>query len=156
MAQATHTIITRRSLVAATAAGVSAFAAPSSAQALAAPDPVFALIAAHKAAYVRFEHVCRFLSDLEGQIPEQKREEWFREDRAEGLGANDDPRWTSAKATYWAASDAEENAAWALRGRPRLRAPPRCCATPRDTRRKTGRAIRKRQTARMIGTARST
>jgi hypothetical protein len=115
MAQATHTIITRRSLVAATAAGVSAAAAaPLSTQALAVPDPVFALIAAHKAAYIRFEQVCRFLSDLEGQIPEDKREEWFREDRTKGLGVNDDPRWTAGKATHWATCDAEEKAAWAL------------------------------------------
>jgi hypothetical protein len=102
MAQATHSIITRRSLVAATAAGVSAAAAaPLSTQAFAVSDPVLALIAAHKVAYIRFEQMCRFMSDLEGEIPEDKREEWFREDRAKGLGANDDPRWTAAKATYW-------------------------------------------------------
>lgn len=114
MSKATHTIITRRSLVAATAAGVSAVAAPLSTQALAVPDPVLALIAAHKAAYISFDQVCRFLSDLEGQIPKEKREEWFREDRAKGLGANDHPRWTAGKAAYWAAPDAEEKAAWAL------------------------------------------
>jgi hypothetical protein len=77
MAQAERPIITRRSLVAATASAVAAV--PLSALA-AAPDPVFALIAAHKAACLRHERVCRLLSALEGQIPDAKRQEWFRED----------------------------------------------------------------------------
>jgi hypothetical protein len=115
MSKATHTIITRRSLVAATAAGVSAAAAaPSSARALAFPDPILALIAAHRAAHAEFNRVCRFMFDLEEEIPEEKREEWFRGDRAKGLGANDDPRWTAGVAAFRAASDAEEAAAWAL------------------------------------------
>jgi hypothetical protein len=51
---------------------------------------------------------------LEGQIPDAKRREWFREDRGKGVGANDDPRWKAGKTEYWAASDADDAAAWAL------------------------------------------
>ncbi len=112
MAQAEHPIITRRSLVAATAASA---AVPLAARAFtAASEPVLALIVAHEAACLRHEQVCHLLSDLEGEIPEEKRKEWFRGDRAKGLGANDDPRWKAGNDAYWAASDADDEAAWAL------------------------------------------
>ena len=116
MAQAKPSIITRRSIVAATAAGISAAATtPLLSQVLsAAADPAFALIAVHKAAYLRHERVCHLLSDLEGQIPKEKRREWFPKDRAKGVDANDDPRWRSGKTEYWAASEADDKAAWAL------------------------------------------
>lgn len=58
--------------------------------------------------------MCRLLSDLEGKIPKERRKEWFRDDRAKGVGANDDPRWRAAKTEYWAASKADNDAAWAL------------------------------------------
>jgi hypothetical protein len=54
------------------------------------------------------------VSDLEGDIPEERRKEWHREDRANGVGGNDDPRWTAAHTAYWAAADAEAQTAWAL------------------------------------------
>ncbi len=109
--------LTRRAAIAATLASA---ATPAGAlPALGAPDPAFALIAAHKAANAEHERVCRNMSDLEGQIPQEKRQEWYAGDRAKGIGRNDDPRWTAANAAYRAAFDAEEAAAWALaRARP--------------------------------------
>jgi hypothetical protein len=116
MAQAEPTIITRRALVAGAAAGVSSVAtATLPVQALASiADPILDLIAAHKAAYVTLDRACRLVSDLEQKIPEERRKEWFAEDRGTAVGANDDPRWTAAMAAYWAASNAEEQSAWAL------------------------------------------
>jgi len=116
MAQAEPTIITRRSLVAGAAAGVSSVAATAlPVQALASiADPIFDLIAAHKAAYATLDRACRLVSDLEGKIPEGQRKEWFVQDRGTDVGANDDPRWTAAMTAYWAASDAEERSAWVL------------------------------------------
>jgi hypothetical protein len=104
------TKITRRAAIAATLAGVGA---PAAVDAL-LPDPVLAAIAAHKAAYAALDQVCLRLSRLEGQIPQARRKEWFAEDRAAGVGADDDPRWTAVLAAYHAASDAVEQAAWAL------------------------------------------
>jgi hypothetical protein len=104
--------LTRRAAIAATLAGAAALAAAP--PALAAPDPAFALIAAHKAATAAHEEACALMSELEGQIPEDKRKEWFRADRAKGIGADDDPRWRAATTAYWATFDAEEKAAWAL------------------------------------------
>src|SRR5436305_6157174 len=107
--------LTRRTAIATTLAGAAARALP----APLSPDPVFAAIAAHKAAYVRLDRACRHVSDLEGQIPKDRRKEWFDEDREQGIGANDDPRWTAALDTQRAAFDAEKQTAWALaRARP--------------------------------------
>ncbi len=104
--------LTRRAAIAATIAGA---AAPAAAlPAFAASDPAFALVAAHKAAAAEHEEACSLMSELEGQIPKEKRKEWFRADRAKGVGADDDPRWTAAATAYWATFDAEEKAAWAL------------------------------------------
>lgn len=111
MAQAEHPIITRRSLIAATAGSAVAASLPALAE---APDPVCALIAAHKAACRRHEQVCYLLSDLEGEIPRERRKEWFHDDRAKGVGVNDDPRWRAAKTEYWATSEADNKAAWVL------------------------------------------
>jgi hypothetical protein len=107
--------ITRRAAIAATLGGVAApaLAAP------ALPDPVLAAIAAHKTAYARLDQACRHVSRLEGDIPKQRRQEWFDEDRQQGIGADDDPRWTAALTAQRAAFDAETQTAWALaRARP--------------------------------------
>lgn len=108
--------VTRRTAIAA----IGAFGAPASAApAPLTPDPVFGTIAAHKAAYARLDQACRHVSRLEGAIPKERREEWFDEDREQGIGANDDPRWTAALAAQRAAFDAEAQTAWALaRARP--------------------------------------
>jgi hypothetical protein len=82
--------------------------------ALLTPDPVFAAIAAHKAAYARLDQACLHVSRLEGNIPKARRQEWFDEDRRQGIGADDDPRWTAALAAQRAAFDAETQTAWAL------------------------------------------
>jgi hypothetical protein len=104
--------LTRRAAIATTLAGA---AAPSVTRpVLAASDPVFALIAVHKATNARHEQVCRIMSDLEGQIPQEKRQEWYAGDRAEGIGADDDPRWRAANTAYWTAFGAEEKAAWSI------------------------------------------
>jgi hypothetical protein len=104
--------ITRRAAIAATLAG---FGAPASAApALLTSDPVHAAIAAHKAAYVRLDQACSDLSRLERDIPKDRRQEWFDEDREKGIGLNDDPRWTAALAANRAAFDAEMQAAWVL------------------------------------------
>src|SRR5256885_480120 len=102
--------LTRRTAIAATLAGASAPALP----APLSPDPVFAAIAAHKAAYIRPDRACRQVSDLEGAIPRERRKEWWDEDRAQGIGADDDPRWTAALDAQRAAFDAEKKPAWAL------------------------------------------
>jgi hypothetical protein len=103
--------LTRRTAIAAIGAfGAPAHAAPSRL----ASDPVFAAIAAHKAAYARLDQACRHVSRLEGAIPKGRREEWFDEDREQGIGADDDPRWTAALAAQRAAFDAETQAAWVL------------------------------------------
>ena len=104
--------LTRRKAIAATLAGV---AAP----ALAGParltsDPVFAAIAAHKAAYARLDQACLHVSRLEENIPEERRQEWFDGDREQGIGTNDDPRWTAALTAQRATFDAETQMAWAL------------------------------------------
>jgi hypothetical protein len=108
MAQAGHRSITRRHFVAASAAFPVAIVAP------AAPDPVWAAIAAHQAAYATLDRVCHRLSDLEPQIPEDRRKEYRVDHRGTDVGANDDLRWTAAMAAYWAADAAETEAAWAL------------------------------------------
>src|SRR4051794_3279321 len=102
--------LTRRTAIAATLAGAAAPALP----APRTSDPVFAAIAAHKAAYAKLDHVCRLVSDLEGDIPKERRKEWWDEDRANGVGLDDDPRWTAALAAQRAAFDAEKQTAWAL------------------------------------------
>jgi hypothetical protein len=102
------TKLTRRAAIVATLAGI---ATPAVA---ALPDPVFAAIAAHKAAYARLDAACSRLSRLERDIPKERRKEWFDEDRDAGVGADDDARWTAALAAYRAASDTETRAAWAL------------------------------------------
>jgi hypothetical protein len=108
--------LTRRAAIAATlAVATPARSVPS----LLPFDPVFALVAAHKAAFARLDRACRHVSRLEGGIPKERREEWFDEDREQGIGASDDPRWTAALAAQRAAFDAEAQAAWALaRARP--------------------------------------
>src|ERR1043166_3825708 len=100
--------ITRRAAIAATLAGIAtpALTAP------ALPDPVFAAIAAHKAAYARLDQACLHVSRLERTIPKERRQEWFDEDRRQGIGADDDPRWTTALAAQRAAFDAETQTAW--------------------------------------------
>jgi hypothetical protein len=103
--------LTRRTAIAA----IAAFSAPAhAARSRLASDPVFAAIAAHKAAYARLDQACRHVSRLEGAIPKGRREEWFDEDREQGIGADDDPRWTAALAAQRAAFDAEAQTAWAL------------------------------------------
>ncbi|MEA2897795.1 MAG: hypothetical protein QOJ84_3410 [Bradyrhizobium sp.] len=104
--------LTRRNAIVATFAAVAApvLAGP----ALLPPDPVFAAIAAHKAAYARLDHACLHVSRLEENIPEERRQEWFDEDREQGIGTNDDPRWTAALTAQRAAFDAETQTAWAL------------------------------------------
>jgi hypothetical protein len=114
MAQAAPTIITRRALVAGAAAGVSSVAATALPALASVADPILDLIVAHKAAYAALDRACRLVSDLEQEIPEERRKEWFAEDRGTAVGANDDPRWTAAMAAYWTASDVEEQRAWAL------------------------------------------
>ena len=104
--------LTRRKAIAAALAGV---AAP----ALAAParlttDPVFAAIAAHRAACARLDQACLHVSRLEETIPEERRQQWFDGDREQGIGANDDPRWTAALTAQRATFDAETQMAWAL------------------------------------------
>src|SRR5882762_6762797 len=86
--------LTRRKAIAATLAGVAAPALAGPARLV--PDPVFAAIAPHKAAYARLDQVCLHVSRLEENIPEDRRQEWFDEDREQGIGTNDDPRWTAA------------------------------------------------------------
>jgi hypothetical protein len=54
------------------------------------------------------------VSRLEENIPEERRQEWFDEDRARGIGTNDDPRWTAALTAQRATFDAETQMAWAL------------------------------------------
>jgi hypothetical protein len=104
--------LTRRNAIAATLAGI---AAPALAgPALLTPDPVFAAIAAHKAAYARLDQACLHVSRLEENIPEERRQEWFDEDRVRGIGTNDDPRWTGALTAQRTAFDAETQTAWAL------------------------------------------
>jgi hypothetical protein len=70
--------LTRRNAIAATLAGVAAPALAGTA--LLTPDPVFAAIAAHKAAYARLDQACSHVSRLEENIPEERHQEWFDED----------------------------------------------------------------------------
>ncbi|HEV7880393.1 hypothetical protein [Bradyrhizobium sp.] len=104
--------LTRRNAIAAALAGV---AAPALAgPALLTPDPVFAAIAAHKAACARLDQACLHVSRLEENIPEERRQEWFDGDREQGIGTNDDPRWTAALTAQRAAFSTETRMAWAL------------------------------------------
>ena len=101
--------VTRRAAIAATLAAASPV--------LPAPlllDPAYAAIAAHNAAYAAFEGACHHVAYLERAIPKDKRREWFEEDRAKGIGADDDPRWTAALNVDRAASATEKRVAWAL------------------------------------------
>jgi hypothetical protein len=59
--------LTRRKAIAATLAGVAAPALASPARLT--PDPVFASIAAHKAAYARLDRACLHVSRLEEKHP---------------------------------------------------------------------------------------
>ncbi len=104
--------LTRRKAIAAALAGVAAPALAGPARL--APDPVFAAIAAHKVAYARLDQACSHVSRLEGNIPEERRQEWFDGDREQGIGTNDDPRWTAALTAQRATFDAEMQTAWAL------------------------------------------
>src|SRR5436305_6943691 len=104
--------LTRRNAIAATLAGVAAPALAGPARLI--PDPVFAAIAAHKAAYARLDQACLHVSRLEENIPEERRPEWFDEDREQGIGTNDDPRWTAALTAQRATFDTETQMAWAL------------------------------------------
>jgi hypothetical protein len=104
--------LTRRNAIAAALAGVAAPALAGSARLT--PEPVFAAIAAHRAAYARLDQACSHVSRLEENIPEERRQEWFDGDRAQGIGTNDDPRWTAVLTAQRATFDAETQMAWAL------------------------------------------
>ncbi len=104
--------LTRRKAIAAAHAGVAAPALAGPARLT--PDPVFAAIAAHKAVCARLDQACLHVSRLEETIPEERRQEWFDEDRGQGIGTNDDPRWTAALTAQRAAFSAETRMAWAL------------------------------------------
>src|SRR5258708_11758789 len=104
--------LTRRKAIAATLAGIAAPALAGPARLT--PDPVFAAIAAHKAACARLDQACLHVSRLEETIPEERRQEWFDGDRVQGIGTNDDPRWTAALTAQRATFDAETQMAWAL------------------------------------------
>jgi hypothetical protein len=101
--------LTRRAAIAATLAAASpALPAPL------LPDPAYAAIAGHNAACAAFEGACHHVARMEGAIPKENRREWFDEDRAKGIGADDDPRWTAALNANRAASATEKQVAWAL------------------------------------------
>jgi hypothetical protein len=104
--------LTRRKAIAAALAGMAAPALAGPARLPA--DPVFAAIAAHKAAHAQLDQACSYVSRLEENIPEERRQEWFDGDREQGIGTNDDPRWTAALTAQRAAFDTETQTAWAL------------------------------------------
>src|SRR4051812_40417153 len=104
--------LTRRKAIAAALAGVATPALAGPARLI--PAPVFAAIAAHRTAYARLDQACLHVSHLEESIPEERRQEWFDEDREQGIGTNDDPRWTAALTAQRATFDAETQMAWAL------------------------------------------
>ena len=114
MAQAESKAITRRAVV----AGAAALASTAGATPLpapvpgAAPDPVLAAIAAHRAAVTALDAAALHLSRVEDGS--------FDDGGADrGSGADDDPVLLAADAAFDAASDAEARAAWALaRARP--------------------------------------
>jgi hypothetical protein len=101
--------LTRRAAIAATLAAASpALPAPRW------PDPAYAAIGGHNAAYAAFESACHHVARMESVIPKDKRREWFDEDRAKGIGTDDDPRWTAALNANRAASATEKQVAWTL------------------------------------------
>jgi hypothetical protein len=99
--------LTRRAAIGAALAGAATPALPAS-------DAAFALIATHQKAFARLNETIADIARLERAIPEDRRQEWAPEDRDEGIGLSDDPRWTAALDAHNAAIDAESGAAWVI------------------------------------------
>lgn len=99
--------LTRRAAIGAAFAGAATPALPAS-------DAAFGLIATHRKASVRLNETIADIARLEHDIPEDRRQEWAPEDRDEGIGLNDDPRWTAVLDAHDAAIDAENSAAWVI------------------------------------------
>lgn len=141
--------LTRRKAIAATLAGIAAPALAGPAPLT--PDPVSAAIAAHKAAYARLDQACLQVARLEENIPGDRRQEWFEEDRGQGIGTNDDPRWTAAlrRSGLHSAPKRKRRGPWRTRDRRGSPARRPCCAMPASSRQAAadGPAIRKMTTA---------
>ena len=99
--------LTRRAAIGVALAGAATPTLPAS-------DAAFALIATHQKAFARLNETIADIARLEHDIPEDRRQEWAPEDRDEGIGLNDDPRWTAALDAHNAAIDAETAAAWVI------------------------------------------
>ena len=121
--------LTRRAAIGVALAGAATPALPAS-------DAAFALIATDQKAFARLNETIADIARLEHDIPEDRRQEWAPEDRDEGIGLNDEPRWTAALDAHNAAIDAETAAAGSSRTHNRRRslAQPPCCATRPTTR----------------------
>jgi hypothetical protein len=110
--------LSRRSLVT-SAAVLPALAVPAVAIAsIPADDDTLARIEQHKTGALRENRGCERMSALERTIPDELRRQFYISDRGTEVGKDDDPRWTTAQAEYWAAVDEKDAIAWSFVDRP--------------------------------------
>jgi hypothetical protein len=74
------------------------------------PDPIFAAIEAHKAAFAAFDAAWHRLSDLEEELPKDLRKSWIDAWETK-IVETDDPRWIEAEKASNQLADAETEAA---------------------------------------------
>jgi hypothetical protein len=58
------------------------------------------------------------MSELESELPEERRKAYMIFERGTEIGKDDDPRWTANQTEYWAAVDAIDEIAWSFVDRP--------------------------------------
>jgi hypothetical protein len=108
----------RRGILAGVAASLAAGAALNAAALVKVhgtePDPILALIEAHRRASALFEEVVHRLGKLDEVIPSERRKNYHVEHRGTDVGKNDDPCWTATQNEYWTKSDAEDELACEL------------------------------------------
>jgi hypothetical protein len=117
----TNTSVTRRKILgtaavaaaALTATGASPMALPAAAGATEPPDPIFAAIEAHKAARAIWVANVYRHSDLENELPRDRRRSCvhIKEDK---IFETDDPRWIKCEREVMRTSDLEMDAACVL------------------------------------------
>jgi hypothetical protein len=107
--------LTRRALVASTAAvpAAAALGLPAVAHAAAEPDPIFAVIEAHRKAHAEFSHRVARKGVLEGDLPADqcKSHSWCGE---QTIVETDDPRWIAAVRKVDEGGDLADEAALAF------------------------------------------
>jgi hypothetical protein len=86
--------------------------------AIVAEDDPFACIAEHRRLAALVDDISSRTSELESELPEERRKAYMIFERGTEIGKDDDSRWTANQTEYWAAVDAIDEIAWSFVDRP--------------------------------------